>query len=92
MTHNPVTIVPDDETLVRLADEAARAREAFLDGFRAKYAPEKPVAWVYGNADQVQRGEVIRQDACGDRLYVENRETGAQYWIHGHRVLGALRA
>lgn len=87
MTQNPVTIVPDDETLIRLADEAARTWEAFLEGFRAKYGEGEPVRWVYGS---VQRGHVIRQ-GYNDRLYVHNSDTGADYWIHGHRVLDALR-
>jgi len=88
----PVTIVPDDRTLIRLADEAARAHEAFLAGFRAKYGEGAPVRWVYGNAGEIQRGHVVRQ-GYGDRLYVSNTETSAEYWIHGtDRVLGALRS
>lgn len=87
----PVTIVPDDRTLLRLADEAARTREAFLMGFRAKYTPGQPVRWLYGNNDQVQRGQVVSQ-GYGDRLYVKNAETEAEYWIHGHRVVDALRS
>lgn len=87
----PVTIVPDDRTLMRLADEAARTREAFLTGFRAKYGEGEPLRWVYGNANEIQRGHVVRQGHL-DRLYVKNSETGAEYWIHGHRVLDALRS
>ncbi len=86
----PVTIVPDDRTLIRLADEAARAQEAFMTAFRAKYGEGQPVRWVYGNSDQVQRGHVVRQ-GFRDRLYVKNSETDAEYWISAPRVLAALR-
>lgn len=88
MTQTPVTIVPDERTLLRLADEAARAQEAFLEGFRAKYVSGAFVRWEYGGG--VQRGHVVSQ-GYGDRLFVRNSDTGADYWIHGHRVLDALR-
>lgn len=90
MTQTPVTIVPDDATLVRLADEAARAQEAFMTGFRAKYGEGRPVRWVYGNNAQAQHGTVVRQGFMG-RLYVRNAETDAEYWVSEGRVLAALR-
>lgn len=88
---NPVIIIPDDETLVRLADEAKTVREAFETSFRAKFAPGEPVRWVWGLGGVTYAGTVVR-NGLGTRLYVRNDATGAEYWIHGWRVLDALRS
>jgi len=89
MTDTPVTIVPDDATLLRMADELATQQRAFHDAFQARFAVGEHVSWEYGGA--MQHGEVERA-GYGDRLCVRNYATTATYWIHGHRVLDAIRA
>lgn len=89
MTQTPVLMVPDDATLVRLADEAKTAQRAYCDAFMARYAIGKPVSWEYGGG--VQHGKVVRHAVVGDRIKVGNDETGTSYWIHGSRVLAVLR-
>lgn len=81
-------IVPDDATLLRMADELATQQRAFHDAFQARFAVGERVSWEYGGA--LQHGRVVRS-GYGDRVKVGNDATGAAYWIHGHRVLDAIR-
>lgn len=93
MTRTPVTIVPDTKTLLRLADEASTAQRAFVESFNAKYTPGQHVSWVYGSADVVHQGTVLRQGGSTERprFEVRNTDTGAEYWIAGWRIIAALR-
>lgn len=90
MTDTPVTIVPDDATLLRMADELATQQRAFHDAFQARFAVGERVSWEYGGA--VQHGRVVTGGGHAARLEVINDETGATYWIHGYRVLDAMRS
>lgn len=91
MTDTPVTIVPDDATLLRMADELATQQRAFHEAFQARFAPGERVSWEYGGA--IQHGRVLRRGGLpgAERLKVGNDATGKAYWIHAYRVMGVLR-
>lgn len=93
LTRTPVTIVPDTKTLLRLADEASTAQRAFVESFNAKYTPGQPVQWVYGSADAMHHGVVVRNggNIQRPRFLVRNADTDAEYWVNGWRIIAALR-
>lgn len=80
----------DNASLLEAEARADAAHELYLATFRARYTPIARVSWIYGSRDEVQHG-VVTRDTMGDRLEVRNDEGGAVYWIHGWRVLAAMR-
>lgn len=90
MSDKTPAIRTDDASLIEADRHARDARERFLTGFRARFAPGKPVSWVYGSRDEVQQG-VVLSNGHHDRLMVRNNHGGAEYWIRGWRVMEAMR-
>lgn len=81
----------DNDSLLAVKAYADQANDLYLAAFRARYTPGARVSWIYGSRDEVQHGRVVTAGTMGDRLEVRNDEGGAVYWIHGWRVLDAMR-
>lgn len=74
----------DNAWLLDKRSKAKVAMEDFENSFKAVYPARSPIQWLKNG--HVRTGHVDRH-FYGDRLQVENHETGKMYAIHMYDVL-----
>lgn len=75
------------ERLKRALEARAAANREIQDALQADYSPGKSVNWEFGG--RVRRG-FATMNCYGERLQVQNIDTGKTLFIHAYRIVDAM--